>query len=132
MLDRDGGTQSLLAEAQIEAAAARIARRRSEREAKIEILDEGGGIAAADSPERIAARVDRLSRHWSRAPLPTEAVEAPSGSAEEILAAALGRATWGDVPEEEVSLENAGKILERVVGTPDFVGINYLETALLA
>lgn len=123
---------SELAAAQNEAAAARIQGRHEEREAKINALDEGG-IAAASSPEQIAARLDRLSRYWARAPLPVEADEMPSGSPEEILSTALGRGTaWTEVSAEEASVETAGEILERVVGTPDFVGINYLETGLIA
>jgi endonuclease G, mitochondrial len=133
MVEWDGGTDSKAAAEQNEAAAARIEARREEREAKLKALEEGGGIAAADSPARVAARLDRLSRYWSRAPLPAGSGEAAAGSPQDVISAALSRGTaWSEVSEAEATLETAGKILERVVGTPDFVGINYLETGLIA
>jgi endonuclease G len=132
MTDRGKGTRAQLATKQSKAAAARIKARRKQHGAKISALKKGG-IAAASSPEQIAARLDRLSRYWSRAPLPVEADEAPMGPPDEVVSTALNRGTaWSEVSAGDASIENAGKILERVVGSADFVGINFLETGLIA
>lgn len=79
----------------------------------------------------MAARLDRLSRHWARAPLPTKREEAPQGPTEEVLATAIDRGeAWTEGPPGEVGMKEAGRVLERIIGTPDFVGINYLETGV--
>src|SRR5215216_7423651 len=49
---------------QREAAAQRVVERTTERRAHEATLARPGGIAAADTPERIAKRVDRLNRHY--------------------------------------------------------------------
>jgi len=118
-------------EEQQEAAAARVAERASQREDNLATLQEPGGIGCADEARRVAARLDRLSRYWARAPLPTHREEAPQGAVEEVLATAIDRGTaWTKEAPEEVGLKEAGRVLERIIGTPDFVGINYLETGV--
>lgn len=110
-----------------------MAEREAEREGHIATLEEPGGIGCADEARRVAARLDRLSRHWARAPLPKQREEAPQGPTEEVLASAIGRGeAWTAEPPGEVGLKDAGKVLERIIGTPDFVGINYLETGVRA
>lgn len=124
--------QSELAARQTQKAAARIEERAEQRAANIKLLEEPGGIARANSPERIAARIDRLSKHWARAPRPTEAGEVPLDDPDQVLSTALGRGTaWGEQPEGD-PLQKAGDALELIIGTPDFVGINYLETGVAA
>jgi endonuclease G, mitochondrial len=127
----DSVAQSHLATAQADAAAIRVGRRQGERAARVAQLREPGGVGRADEPERVAARLDRLSRYWSRAPRPRAREEVPRAATEEVLSTALLRGmAWGR--PEEASLETAGKVLERIIGTPDFVGINYLETGVVA
>jgi endonuclease G len=126
-------SQTDLHQDQQRAAAARVAEREVEREGHIATLKQEGGIGCADEARRVAARLDRLSRHWARAPLPTQREEAPQGPTEEVLASAIGRGeAWTEGPPEEVGLKEAGRVLERIIGTPDFVGINYLETGVRA
>lgn len=124
--------QSELAGQQEAKATARIEERAEQRAANIKLLEEPGGIARANSPERIAARVDRLSKHWARAPRPTKAGEVPMDDPDQVLSTALSRGSaWDRGPEGDL-LQNAGDALELIIGTPDFVGINYLETGVAA
>jgi endonuclease G len=127
----DSVAQLRPAAAQAEAAAARVEQRESERAARIAQLQEPGGVGRADAPERVAARLDRLSRYWSRAPRPRAREEVPRGATDEVLSTALSRGMAWAQPED-ASLETAGRVLERIIGTPDFVGINYLETGVVA
>lgn len=124
--------QQELAAAQQDAAAARIAERSGDRARRIDALEQPGGIGLADEPGRVAARLDRLSRYWARAPRPTLREEAPRAAVEDVLSTALDRGmAWG-APPAGAPLETAGEVLERIVGTADFVGINYLETGVIA
>jgi endonuclease G, mitochondrial len=124
-------SQSELQQEQQQAAAARVAERTTEREGHIATLREPGGIGCADEARRVAARLDRLSRHWARAPRPRQREESPQGPTEEVLASAIGRGdAWTEEPPDGVGLKEAGRVLERIIGTPDFVGINYLETGV--
>lgn len=108
-----------------------MAGRAAERNENLATLQEPGGIGCADEARRVAARLDRLSRYWARAPLPKQREEAPQGPTEEVLAAAIDRGTaWTEKPPDGVGLKEAGRVLERIIGTPDFVGINYLETGV--
>lgn len=110
-----------------------MAEREAEREGHIATLEDPGGIGCADEARRVAARLDRLSRHWARAPLPKQREESPQGPTEEVLASAIGRGdAWAQEPPDGVGLKEAGRVLERIIGTPDFVGINYLETGVRA
>jgi endonuclease G len=127
----DSTRQAELLQGQQEAAAARVAAREVEREGNLATLREPGGIGYADEARRVAARLDRLSRYWARAPLPKQREETPQGPTQEVLATAIKRGTaWAGESPEEVGLEDAGRVLERIIGTPDFVGINYLETGV--
>jgi endonuclease G, mitochondrial len=107
----EGVAESVAAagEEQRELAAERVENRADEREAIVEDLQEGG-VAAANSPERIAKRIDRLSQ-LGETPLP---------------APPLGEVARG----EEV--ETAGAILEQIINTPDFIDIRYLEGGVAA
>ncbi len=66
----------------------------------MEALNGPGGVAAADTPERIAKRVDRLGRYYGE-----------DGWASDTL------------PD---------RILEKIVGTADFVGARYLDAGVAA
>ena len=124
--------QSHLAEEQQRGAAAGVAEREGERQKNLAALEEPGGLGFADEPERVAARLDRLSRYWARAPLPAQREDVPHGPAEEIVATALDRGmAWGKAPDGE-PLEAAGEVLEKIIGSVDFVGVSYLERGVTA
>ena len=92
---------------QNDAAAERVAARTPERHENVAALAGPGGIATADTPERIAKRVDRLTRYYAGAtPLPA-AVAAAAGAAPEVL-------------------------LEKIINSADFVGIRYLDAGVAA
>jgi endonuclease G len=131
MANVNRGVGSRLAAAQTKAAKARVAERTKARAKRIGRLRKPGGIALADEPERVAARLDRLSRYWARAPRPTASADVPRASTESVLAKAFGRGhAWGE--PSDTSLARAGVVLEAIIGTPDFVGIDYLETGVIA
>lgn len=118
-------------------AARRVKERAPEREETLRKLAEPGGIAEADSPERIAKRLDRLGRYRAGEPVPIVPSETPSGAPAQVLAAAVER-TASVVPapeakaaEPEEGGETAG-LLERVINTADFVDIRYLEAGVAA
>jgi len=119
--------------AQAEAAAGRLASRASERRETIDALQAPGGLARADAPERIAKRLDRLTRYYAGESLPAAAGDTPTGDPEEVLASALDR---GTLPEQTAlpgeALRAPGVVLERIINTPDFVDIRYLEAGTAA
>jgi endonuclease G len=96
--------EAALAE-QAEGLARRVTKRTKARRAAIEVLGERGGIARVDAPERVAARIDRLSRYYP--------------DVRPIDPSAL-------IAEEPAAVAAAGVVLERVIGTEDFVGVRYL------
>ncbi len=119
--------QTQLFEEQQAAAASRVAKREGAREQNLAELKKPGGLGLADEPARVAARLDRLSRYWARAPIPMQREDVPRGSAEEIVATAIDRGmAWGQAPDGE-PLKAAGEVLEKIIGTVDFVGVSYLE-----
>jgi endonuclease G len=81
-------------ERQRAAAAERVAQRVPERTQHETALAQPGGIAAADTPDRIAKRLDRLNRHYG-----------------------------AEQPET---------MIEKVINTADFVGIQYLDAGAAA
>src|SRR3954470_6040273 len=124
--------QSQLAEEQRRATVARVAEREVERGKNLAALKEPGGLGFADEPERVAARLDRLSRYWARAPLPAQREDVPRGPTEEVVATAIERGmAWGERPDGE-PLQAAGEVLEKIIGSVDFVGVSYLERGVTA
>jgi endonuclease G len=96
--------------AQNEEAAKRVEARRAERQVKIKAI-QGGDLAAADTPERVASRIDRLSRyHPDIIPL----------SPADLVA------------DRDHAKRAANAVLERVINTPDFVDVRYLAAGELA
>src|SRR4051812_6762581 len=71
--------------AQVEAAADRINARTEERAENVERI-ETGGIAAANTPERLTKRLDRLSRYYAGDRLPATPEEARVAEPEAVLA----------------------------------------------
>ena len=56
--------------AQAEAAAARFEERADKRRANIELIETPGGLARADSEERVRKRLARLRRYYAGETLP--------------------------------------------------------------
>jgi endonuclease G, mitochondrial len=110
-------------ERQQQEAAQRVVERTPERRDHEATLAGPGGLAAADTPERIAKRLDRLSRYYTG-----EAAPNGNGTAPDVLVQeALGRV--GHLVEAD---GEPGKVLEKIIGTPDFVGIRYLDAGVAA
>jgi endonuclease G len=90
---------------QTSAAAERARARTDERRQKIEAITTGQ-LVQADEPIRIASRIDRLTRYYPGVrPVSPSALEAKDPGA----------------------VEAAGAVLERIINTPDFVDVRYLE-----
>lgn len=109
----------------------RYGEREAERLETIAVLAQPGGIAFADTPERVAKRADRLMRYYAGEELPQRPADVPVAAPEELLANALERApipTEASAPEEE----RAGVVLEAIINTRDFVDIRYLESGVSA
>ena len=119
--------------AQAEAAAHRLASRASKRREAIDALEAPGGLARADAPERVAKRLDRLTRYYAGETLPAAPSDTPTAEPEAVLAAALDR---GKLPPRTAApgepLTAPGVVLERIINTPDFVDIRYLEAGTAA
>lgn len=109
--DRSASSTQIATALQQNEAAERVEATAEERVAAVELLQQPGGIALADGPEFIAARIDRLSRYY------------PDIRPIEPLALAEGR---------PAAMEAAGKLLERVINTEDFLGVRYMEGGTLA
>jgi endonuclease G, mitochondrial len=91
-------------------AAERVAARTGERQEKIDAIT-SGRLVMADEPIRIAARIDRLSHFYSSVrPVSPSALQAG----------------------EPAAVAAAGAVLERVINTPDFVDVRYLEAGTRA
>jgi endonuclease G len=89
-------------ERQQEAAARRVAERTPARDEHEAVLARPGGLAEADTPERVAKRLDRLSRYY------------------------------GDGPMLAANGSGPGKVLEKIINTADFVGARYLDAGVAA
>jgi len=87
-----------------------------------------------DSPERVAKRLDRLTRYLVGDDLPVARSDAPQAPLSEVIAAAVERAPARASVAEAVGSpeERAGVILERIIETEDFLDIRYLEAGLAA
>ncbi|MBG0826660.1 DNA/RNA non-specific endonuclease [Planomonospora sp. ID67723] len=92
----------LLEERQTETAARRVAERAAKRHEHESMLALPGGLAAADTQERIGKRIDRLSRFY------------------------------GDSDLIERDAPGADAQLEKIINTADFVGVRYLDAGVAA
>jgi endonuclease G, mitochondrial len=92
----------MLHDRQREAAARRVAERTRERNEHEVVLGRPGGLAEADTPERIAKRMDRLSQYY------------------------------GGDPVLESNGGGPAKVLEKIINTADFVGARYLDAGVAA
>jgi endonuclease G, mitochondrial len=104
---------SLVSEAsdrQHETAADRVETRTGQRRKKIKAI-KAGRLVQADEPIRIASRINRLSRYYPGVrPVSPSALEANNHDA----------------------VTAAGAVLERIINTPDFVDVRYLEAGTRA
>ena len=87
---------------QYKAAARRVAERTLDRNEHEAVLARPGGLAEADTPERIAKRMDRLSHYYGGDPM----LESNGGG--------------------------PAKVLEKIINTADFVGARYLDAGVAA
>ncbi|MFC9362763.1 DNA/RNA non-specific endonuclease [Rhodococcus sp. NPDC057014] len=94
------GTFEAERQRQHDAAELRARERAPQRGEHVEALTGPGGVAAADTPERIAKRVDRLGRYYCE--------------------------------DDWASDTLPDRILEKIVGTADFVGARYLDAGVAA
>ena len=99
-------------------AAARFAAREAERKRNVKLIKEDR-LAQADSPERVEKRLKRLRKYYGADPVPT--VEAPRRRR---------FARDGGEPEAEIVQES--KMLEKIIGTQDYVDVRYFEGGLRA
>jgi endonuclease G, mitochondrial len=86
-------------------AAERVRGRTGQRQQKIEAIATGQ-LVLADEPIRIASRIERLSRYYP--------------AVRPVSPAAL-------VANDPEAVQAAGAVLERIINTPDFVDVRYLE-----
>jgi endonuclease G len=101
---KDGAMQTheLERERQRAAAARRMEDRSRERDEHEAVLARPGGLAEADTPERVAKRLDRLRRYYGGDPL----LESNGGG--------------------------PARVLEKIINTADFVGARYLDAGVAA
>jgi endonuclease G len=147
---------------QVRAAAARIAEHdtAAARTRVVDAIARRAGLEEFNDPERLARRLDRLSRYFAREQVPMTPDEVPTRPAEEVIARAIDRAaTDADatmsgaadvaaaaaesdaearaggaetlVPERGIE-HRAGVVLEAIIGSQDYVGIRYLEAGVAA
>lgn len=127
--------------AQDAAAAQRYEDRIAQRLSQMDAI-RAGDLVAANPPERIAARIDRLSRWCVDDPLAHRPDELPTAAPAQVAADALARAGRAELPsdvavavveaEPAEPLATAGVVLERIINTADFLGVRYLELGIAA
>jgi endonuclease G len=123
-LDSPATTFASEKQRQAEAAEHRAQERASQRREHVDALAGPGGIAAVESPERIATRLDRLTRYYTGEDVPQETPTAASGV---LVEEALDRVSeWVD------NDASADQVLEKIINTSDFVGVRYLDAGVAA
>jgi endonuclease G len=145
---------------QQEAARARFEAQAARRRENIEALSRPGGVAEVNTPEQLARRLDRVTRYFAGEDLPTSESEMPTEqrAPEEVIEESLvriARTTTAAAPtvarqasevaaeiargvgietaaEKAASEARAGVVLEKIIGSNDFLGIRYLEEGVAA
>jgi endonuclease G len=110
------------ASGQAAGAAARFKERAAERKKNVELIEKGV-LAEADSPERVEKRLTRLRAYYGTEPVP---------KVEEKPRRARRRRFARDGAEPEAEVIEESKILEKIIGTQDYVDVRYFEGGLLA
>jgi endonuclease G, mitochondrial len=137
-------------------AARRFDERAATRRSAIEAVLKPGGLAAANSPERLARRLDRLTRYYTGEQVPVTPAQMPRIAPTELIESAIERATLAAprpagattdasaagvevvadaaaaAPAGSDASERAGIVLERIINTADFVDVRYLEAGVAA
>ena len=116
--------RSVLQERQNEAARRRIEERAAARSKHEEALASPSSLVQANTPERIAQRLDRITRYNAGDELPETT---PTASPEELLEQALERN-----PAAVAESTSAENLLEAIINTNDFVGTRYLDAGVAA
>lgn len=109
-------------------AAERIDRRRGERQQHIALLRRPGGLYHADTPERIAKRLDRLMRYAASERLPVH----PSEEGVHGLDTMIETARRNLRTVETLSLEPSDRVLEKIINTNELLGVRYLDAGVAA
>ena len=119
---------------QTAAATQRVLDRTPERDEKIQILGESGGIARADDSARIAKRMDRLARYHCHDALPMTPGDISTEQPATLLNAAARRVAESPlVPSITLATsEHPDIVLERIINNNDFLEIRYLDEGLRA
>ncbi len=114
----------ILEEQQREATLRRVAERAEPRLQHEEALAAPCSLAGANPPERIAQRLDRITRYYAGDKLPETT---PTAAAEQLLAQAIERAPVA-VPQTTPPDE----LFEAIINTYDVVGTRYLDAGVAA
>ena len=128
-------TTAPLDDEQNRAAAERVRERTGQRAANMRVLREPLGIAKADSPERVAKRMDRLASYHLGEPMPVgrASAVAAAGEPEALMRAAARRVADSDkVPAIAGEGEDPDRVLERIINNADFLEFRYLDAGSVA
>ncbi len=116
--------RSILQERQNEAARRRIEERAAKRSQHEAALASPSSLVQANTPERIAQRLDRITRYNAGDELPETT---PTASPEQLLEQALERN-----PAAVAETTSTEELLEAIINTNDFVGTRYLDAGVAA
>ena len=112
---------------QHQGASRRLAEREPERSRNRETLKRADGLLQADTPDRIAKRLDRLARYYASADLPTRPEEVQAGDIDEAAARVQDvletAARKGAAPHPP----QGRRVLERIINSNDFLDVRFLE-----
>jgi len=115
--------RKILEEGQKAAMQSRVAERVVPRLEHEEALKSPSSLAEANTPERIAQRLDRITRYRAGDVMPETT---PAVPADQLVAQAIDRAKEVD---DSATRED---LLEAIINTPDFVGCRYLDEGVAA
>ena len=115
--------RQILEDQQKAAVQRRVAERVIPREEHEEALKSPTNLAEANTPERIAQRLDRITRYRAGDVMPETT---PAVAPDQLVAQAIGRAKEVD---DSATRED---LLEAIINTPDFVGCRYLDEGVAA
>lgn len=115
--------RKILEEQQKAAVQRRVAERVVPRLEHEEALKSPTSLAEANTPERIAQRLDRITRYRTGGVMPETT---PAVAPEQLVAEAIDRAK--EVPDSATRED----LLEAIINTPDFVGCRYLDEGVAA
>jgi endonuclease G len=117
----------MLEEQQIAALRRRAIERTEPRIQHEEALADPRDLVEANEPERIALRLDRITRYYAGEKLPETTPTAPP---EQLIEQAKKRAALPTVPVPATATPE--QMLEAIINTPDFVGTRYLDAGVAA